>query len=154
MKKVLGGLLFVSLLAFLLVSISTQAATEIAPRRVATPRYDASKEVTLEGNVSSVRESVPGKLVGGHMFVATAKGTIDGHLGPFALRGSHRISIASGAHVKMVGVMTSVKGSPVFLVRTIDTGKTTYTLRNEHGFPMLLGARQPTKNLYILTGGR
>ncbi len=154
MKKVLGGFGCLGLLAFLLASVSAQAATVVAPRRVATPEYNASKEITLEGNVTSVKGSVPGRLAGGHMFVATSRGTIDGHLGPYALRGTHRISVATGAHVTLVGVMTTVKGSQVFLVRTVNTGAKTYTIRNIHGFPILLSATQPTKQLTALTGGR
>jgi hypothetical protein len=153
MKKVMGGLGCLGLLAFLLVSVSAQAATVPVPHKTAVPRYDASKEITLEGNVSSIKEFVPGKLIGGHMFVATSKGTIDGHLGPFALRGTHRIAVPAGAHVRLVGVMTSMKGGQVFLVRTIEAGEKTYTIRNEHGFPVLQGAKEATKTL-TLTGGR
>jgi len=153
MKKVLGGLGCVSLLVFLLVGAFAQAATATAPKRVATPRYDPSKEITLEGNVTSVKKYVPGNLTGGHMFVATSKGIVDGHLGPFALNGEHRISVSAGEHVKMVGVMTTVKTRQVFLVRTIDTGNNKYVIRGEHGFPLILGAMQATKNLTLVKGG-
>jgi hypothetical protein len=151
MKKVLGGFVYLSLLAFLLTASSAQAATTTVPKRVATPAYEVSKEITLEGNISSVNKFVPGKLMGGHVFVATSKGTIDGHLGPFALNGTHKVALSAGEHIKMVGVMTTVKGSQVFLVRSIDTGTSKYTLRNEHGFPLLMGARQPTKNITFFT---
>ena len=153
MKKLFGGWGWWSLLAFLLVSVSAQSATVVAPRKIAAPIYDATKETTLEGNVTSVNEFLPGKLPGGHLLVATSKGTIDGNLGPFALRGAHRISVSAGAHVKLVGVMASIKGSEVFLVRTIETGETTYTIRNAHGFPSLMGARQPDKKVSLFTGG-
>lgn len=153
MKRALGGLGCLSLSAFLLVSVSAQATTVVAPRRVAAPIYDAGKEIMVEGNVTSVSESLPGKLPGGHIFVAASKGTIDGNLGPFALRGSHRISVPSGAHVKLVGVMASIRGNEVFLVRKIEMGDTTYTIRNAHGFPAVMGARQPDKKIGLFTEG-
>jgi hypothetical protein len=153
MKKVLGGLGGLSLLAFVLVTASAQAASDTAAKKIATPAYDASKEITLEGNISSVNKFVPGKLMGGHVFVATSKGTIDGHLGPFALNGTHSVALAAGQHIKMVGVMTTVRGSQVFLVRSVDTGTNKYEIRNEHGFPLLLGAQQPTKNITFVTKG-
>ena len=149
----LGGLAGLSLLALLLATASAQAATDTAPKKIATPAYDAGKEITLEGNISSVNKTVPGKLMGGHVFVATSKGTIDGHLGPFALNGTHSVALSAGQHIKMVGVLTTVRGSQVFLVRSIDTGGTTYTIRNEHGFPVLQGAQQPTKNITFVTQG-
>jgi len=151
MKPVLKALRCVSLLAFFFVTASAQAATDTAPKKIATPAYDASKEITLEGNISSVNKFVPGKLMGGHVFVATSKGTIDGHLGPFALNGAHSVAIAAGQHIKMVGVMTTARGGQVFLVRSIESGTVTYTIRNEHGFPFLLGAQQPTKKITFVT---
>ena len=153
MKNSLEGLGCSSLLVFLLVSVSAQSATVVAPRKPAARIYDATKEISLEGNVTSVNEALPGKLPGGHMLVATSKGTIDGNLGPFALRGVHRISVAAGAHVKLVGVMTSIKGNEVFLVRKIEAGGVTFTIRNAHGFPALTGARQPDKKVGLFTGG-
>jgi len=153
MKKVLGGLGLFTILAFFSLAVSVQAATVSTPKRAVTPRYDASKEVTLGGTVSSVKKVVPGKLSGGHLFLATSSGSVDAHLGPYALRGSHAIPVTSGQKVTLVGVMTTVKGSKVFLVRTIKSGDDTYTIRNEHGFPLLLGAAPASKSLVLSAKG-
>jgi len=150
MNKLLGGLWCLGLMSFVMVCEPAQSAT------VATPLYDVTKEVTLEGNVSIVEAFMPGHIPGGHMLVSTSKGIIDGHLGPYALSGKNRISVPTGAHVKIVGVMTTIRGNQVFLVRTIDTGATKYTIRSEHGFPLIQRAVQPTKGINFVSpkGGR
>jgi hypothetical protein len=147
MKKLLGGIAILGLLAFLLGGALAQTAHASALGRTATQMYDASKEITLEGSVSSIHSALPGKAPGTHLLVATSKGTVDGLLGPYALLGSNRVSVAAGTHVKMVGVMANVHGNQVFLVRTIDTGSHVYTIRSAHGFPLLPDAVQPTKNI-------
>ncbi len=154
MSKLLGGLWCAAFLAFLLLCAPARAAN--ASKKIAAPLYDVSKEVTLEGNVTTVSASVPGNVKGGHIFVSTSKGTIDGHLGPFALAGKNSISVPAGSHVKLVGVMATVGGRQVFLVRTIDTGSTKYTIRSEHGFPLIPNAVQPTKSINFVNskGGR
>ncbi|MGC1684001.1 MAG: hypothetical protein WA734_00125 [Candidatus Acidiferrales bacterium] len=155
MKKLSGVLWCLGVVAFLMVSVRTQAAA-VTNNRVASPLYVVSKEVTLEGNVSAVKALMPGHIPGGHMVVITSKGTIDGHLGPYALNGKNRISVPVGAHVKIVGVMATIHGSQVFLVRTIDTGTNKYTIRSEHGFLLIPGAVQPTKSINFVSpkGGR
>lgn len=154
MNKLSGFLWCLGLGAFLLVCLPAQAAS--VANRVATPLYDVSKEVTLEGNVSTVKAFMPGHIPGGHMLVLTSKGTIDGHLGPYVLNGKNRISVTVGAHVKIVGVMATIRGNQVFLVRTIDTGANKYTIRSEHGFLLIPGAVQPTKSINFVSpkGGR
>ncbi len=154
MNKSLGCVWCLALVACLLMCAPAQAATDTT--RAATPLYDVSKEVTLEGNVSTVTAFMPEHIPGGHIFVSTSKGIIDGHLGPYALSGKNRIAVPAGAHVKMVGVMTTIRGSQVFLVRTIDTGVTKYIIRSEHGFPLILGAVQPAKSINFVSpkGGR
>jgi hypothetical protein len=149
MNRLRGSVGSLCLLAFLLASASAHAATATAAKRA--PLYDPSKEITLEGNLSSLKASIPGSLAGGHMLVSTPKGTIDGHLGPYAFSGRNRVQIAAGTHIKMVGVMTTIRGSQIFLVRTIETGTTKYTIRSPHGFPLLPDAVQPTKSINFVS---
>ena len=54
MKKLLGGLGLLTLMAFSVFTVPSQAAT--ATKKIVTPmyQYDASKEVTLKGTISSV----------------------------------------------------------------------------------------------------
>ncbi len=134
------------LLAVLLLSSSAaplSADESVAKKRVAHPsRYDATKEVTLEGTVESlVTKPVPGKMLGGHLMVSTSKGTVDGQIGGFVLRGSHAFTANPGEKVKITGVMTEFHGQQAFLVRSIQTPDRTVVVRDAHGFFVLPGAR-------------
>jgi len=152
MRKLLGGFCLLTALIVSSLAVPTRAATTPA-KRVSSPVYDASKEVTLAGKVSSVKASVTGKLPGAHLFLTSGTGAVDAHLGPFALNGPHGVKVSPGQQVKLVGVMTTVHGSQVFLVRTLEAGSKTYTIRNEHGFPLLMGAQSPTHTLTAVKGG-
>ena len=135
------------LLAVLLLSSSAapvSADESVAKKRVAHPlRYDASKEVTLEGTVESLTtKPVAGKMLGGHLMVATSKGTVDGQIGGFVLRGSHAFTATPGEKVKITGVMTTFHGQQAFLVRTIQTPDRTVVVRDAHGFFVLPGVHE------------
>jgi DNA/RNA endonuclease YhcR with UshA esterase domain len=142
--------LFVTLPAVLL------AANETSPRRVAhTPRYDAAKEVTLEGTVESlVTKPAPGKVLGGHLMVSTAKGTVDGQIGAFVLRGSHAFTATPGEKVKITGVMTTFHGQQAFLVRTIEIPDRTVVVRDAHGFFVFPEGHRPVLQTSSLGGAR
>ncbi len=77
MKKLLGGLGLLTLMAFSFTA-SSQAAT--ATKKIAvTPKhtYDVSKEVTLQGTVSNVvKKPSAGMLTGTHLMLATANGSL------------------------------------------------------------------------------
>jgi hypothetical protein len=154
MNRLLKVFWCAGLLALLPVWASAQTAT--VTKKVRAPLYDTSKEVTLEGNVSKVTTFMPGSIPGGHLVVFTPKGIVDGHLGPYALSGRNGVSIPAGTHVKLAGVMSTIRGNPVFLVRTIDTGTVKYTIRSEHGFPLIQGAVQPARSIHFVSskGGR
>jgi hypothetical protein len=152
MRNLLGGLCLLTALVVSPFAAPTRAATAPA-KRVPTLVYDASKEVSLTGTVYSVKNSVSGKLAGGHLFLSSGTGTVDAHLGPFALNGPRGVKVSPGEQVKLVGVMTTFHGSQVFLVRTLEAGSKTYAIRNEHGFPLLMGAQQATHTPTLAKGG-
>jgi hypothetical protein len=107
------------------------------------PLYDASKETTLQGTVSNVvTKPGAGMIAGGHLVVATGQGAVDAHVGR-ALQGPNAIVVKAGDSVKLVGVMATVKHNQIFLVRTVEAGGHTYTIRNERGFlvPSLTATR-------------
>jgi hypothetical protein len=149
MTKLLRRLWCVGVPALLLVCATVNAGTDT--KSAPTPLYDVSKETTVEGKVSSVSVAVPGNIRGGHIFVTTSSGTVDGHLGPFALSAKNHMVIPVGTNVKIVGVMATVGGKQIFLVRTIDTGETKYTIRTEHGLPIIPGAVQPSKSINFVS---
>jgi hypothetical protein len=135
MRKVLGGLGVVALLALSALAGPTQAQTATGVKTVHhTPFYDATKEVTLQGTVENVlRTPSRGMLPGAHVMLATGSGMVDTHVGPFAFKGFHPLSVAPGERVSVVGVMKTVRGSEVFLARTVKVGDEEYKIRNEHG---------------------
>jgi hypothetical protein len=135
MRKVLVGLGVVALLAISALAVPAQAQTATGVKKPhTTPFYDATKEVTLQGTVENVlHKPSPGMLPGAHVMLATGSGMVDTHVGPFAFRGYHPLSVAPGARVSVVGVMKTVRGNEVFLARTVKVGDEEYKIRNEHG---------------------
>jgi len=110
-----------------------QTTATTAARSV--PDYDASKEVTITGTISSVVKKPTGQMIpGGHLIVSTAEGSVDAHVGKYALLGRNPIAVKEGDTVKMVGETTTINHSSVFLVRTIEDEGHTYTIRNKNGF--------------------
>lgn len=150
MRNKLGGICLLTALVIASLAGPAMAGTTQPVKRVSTPKYDASKETTINGTVASIKVSVPGRMTGAHLFLTS--GT-DAHLGPYAMNGSHGVKVSAGQQVKLVGVMTSFRGSQVFLVRTVDTGSKTYTVRNEHGFPVIMGVAAPSRSLTAVKGG-
>jgi len=136
MRKILGGLCLLATLAISLLATPLCADESVAPKRtVIASKYDLTKEVTLTGTVQSlVRKPAPGTLMGAHLIVSTAQGSVDAHIGNHLFAGRSTISFVSGQSVKLVGIMTEFNHQNLFLVRTIQTGDTTITVRNEHGF--------------------
>jgi hypothetical protein len=99
------------------------------------PRYDARVEAVIEGTVASVvTKPVPGMPSGAHLLLDTSSGKIDAHLGDYAMRGPNALSLTPGDRVKVVGVMTTVGGHQLFLIRSLQAGLSVYRIRNEHGF--------------------
>jgi hypothetical protein len=99
-----------------------------------TPGYDISREITVQGTVASIVTNPPAGLpAGAHALVATSSGTVDAHLGIYALRGTAALKLAAGDQVRMAGVMVSIKGQQVLLVRTIQTAGGLIVIRNPHG---------------------
>ena len=143
MRKMLGGLCLLTVLAFSLLAASLHADEAAAhPRTVVAPRYDATKEITLDGTVQSlVTNPTVGRLSSAHLMVSTSQGTVDANIGIFALSGPHATALASGQAIKLVGVMTTVNDKSVFLTREIQTENATIEVRNEHGFLITPGVK-------------
>jgi len=107
------------------------------------PVYDASKEITLTGTVNNVVKQPTGEMIAGaHLIVATKQGAVDAHIGSHALHGPKAMAVKAGDSVKLVGVMATINHNQVFLVRTVEDGGHTYTIRNENG---LLVTQMPAR---------
>jgi|ERR1700723_3758030 hypothetical protein len=152
MKKLLGGLGLLTLMAFFVFTVPSQADT--TTKKVITPRYqyDASKEVTLKGTISSVvKKPAKGSLLGEHLMLATSSGSVDAHVGSYASRDKRLDTLAQGQSVSAVGVKMNVNGKEVFIVRTIESDGQTITVRNQRGF--FAGATSHTTKTKHVNGG-
>jgi DNA/RNA endonuclease YhcR with UshA esterase domain len=144
--------------ALLAIALAIPAGAQ-TPSRKASPaaatRYDVSREVTIEGTVARVVSApTPGMLVGAHVYLTTSAGTVDAHLGIYAMRGANALKIAPGERVRMTGVMVTVKDQPILLVRTAQTGAGTYAIRDAHGFPLRPASASATRPEKDAKGGR
>jgi|ERR1700686_926864 hypothetical protein len=134
MKVTVCACVLLAVSARMMPASSAQQTSIMAKNAAFRPAYDASKEVTISGTVHSISaHSDSGKPFGAHLMIATAHGLVDAHLGSFALQGSRAVSLNLGEQVRVAGVMTTVKGSPMLLARTIQTSNKTFVIRNEHG---------------------
>jgi hypothetical protein len=107
------------------------------PARQLHPFYDSSKEVTLNGTVSSlIDKASPGTMIGPHLLFTTASGEVDASLGKFASQGKGALSVVPGQAVEVTGVMKTIGAKDVFVARVVKVGGRVYTLRNQHGFAL------------------
>jgi len=136
MRKHLGVLCLLATLAISLLATPLFANESVAPKRtVIASKYDLSNEVTLTGTIQSlVKKPAPGTLMGAHLMVSTAQGTVDAHIGNFLIAGRNPTSFVSGESIKLVGIMTTINHHNLFLVRTLQMGDRTIMVRSEHGF--------------------
>jgi hypothetical protein len=135
MRKPFGGLMGALCLIVPLAGLAAgpQAGSEREAGRVS--KFDARNDVTLEGRVSRVVSGpAKGLLVGAHLIVSGPAGAVDVHLGDYAMKGPNALSVSPGEKVRVAGIMTTVKGRPVLLARTVQIGTLTYRIRSERGF--------------------
>ncbi len=135
-----------SLLLSVAIFIPTPAFSQAAVRLVkpAGPlSYDASKEITLSGTVSSVlTKPSPGMIMGAHLLLQTESGVIDASLDRFALRGYGALAISGGEQASVTGVMKTLNGKQVLLARIVRVASDVYTIRNQHGIALTPLARE------------
>jgi hypothetical protein len=156
MRKIMGVLCLLATLAISLLAAPINADESAALKRtVVAPRYDVSKEVTLKGTIQNVvMRPVAGSIIGAHLMVATAQGAVDAHVGNLIFSGKDGVSFSPGQSVKLTGIMTIFNQKSVFLVRTIETGSSTITVRNDHGFLVSPGQRMRLAGVSSTGGAR
>lgn len=156
MKKAFARLGLMALAGFSMFAVTINADTNVAPKKaMPAPRYDASQEITIHATVLRVvQNGGAGSLSGGHLILAGANGSMDGVLGPFALRGLHAMKITAGEKVTVVGAPATIRNIKVFLVRSVVDGSRTYNIRSVHGVPLLSGSTGLAPVASMITGGR
>ena len=142
MSRKLQSLGFADLLGLTLNVGAAHAQTAAGTTKSAIPSgYDVSREVTLNATVLSVpsktsQGSILGSGAKSGFMLQTAAGAIEGRLTYSALNGDGALSITAGEHVQVTGIMTTKNSTQVFVIRTLQMGGHTYTIRNERGFPL------------------
>jgi hypothetical protein len=114
------------------------------PKQVATRNlaYDATQETVLEGTVLSYSAQAAAPPIGAHLILQTAGGPVDLHLGGASYLQANHFSVAKGDSVRVVGVNSATRQGNIFLVRVIQAGGQSLTLRTAKGAPFsLAGAR-------------
>jgi hypothetical protein len=132
----IAGLITGLLFAIPSIPLNAQPAEE------AHAQSEAAKVVVLNGTVSRVLSGPSeGMMMGSHILVETASGSVDASLGKWGMVGKGALSVTAGQEVEVTGVMRTVKQmgvekGVVFMVRTVKVGSQVYTIRNEHGVPV------------------
>lgn len=156
MKKLSLRLCFLSALVLSAPAVPLHAGN--APefkRTLIAPRYDATKEVTIEGTIQElVTKPIPGAILGGHLMVSTSSGIIDAQIGSFILRGPQPFAPVAGQSVKIVGVMANINHRNVFLTRTIETENRTIEVRTARGFFIIPGTENRSAQIPTTGGAR
>jgi hypothetical protein len=142
MKRLFTGVWALALLSLISFVPVVQAQATAAATKAGFS-YDVNQEVTLSGTVSSVLiKGDPGMIMGSHLLLATASGSVDASLGHFGLQGKGAVSVNRGQQIEITGVMKTIKDRQVFLARTVKVSGQVYTIRNEHGIPLSPQARE------------
>src|SRR6266436_2402702 len=108
------------------------------PRAAATRSfaYNATHETMIEGTVLSYSAEAATPPIGAHLILQTANGPVDLHLGGASYLQANHFSLAKGDSVKVVGVNSATRQGSVFLVRVIQRGGQSLTLRTAKGAPL------------------
>jgi hypothetical protein len=136
--------------SFQRVSIATAAALVVGVMSIASaqtgrrgsPMYEVKTETTITGTVESI-ETITGPggrgrrgLGGTHLIVKTKAGTVEVHVGPTAYVTEHKITLAKGDTVEILGSRVTIDDEPVLLARQITKGTDEWTLRDASGRPL------------------
>jgi hypothetical protein len=100
------------------------------------PSYDLAKEVKVQGTIEKIDGFGRSGPIGTHIFIQTASGTIDAHLGFGAASKPRHLGIAPGQNVTVIGMMEVVGRRNVLIARILTTPNHIFVLRNEHGVPI------------------
>jgi len=113
-------------------------ATSAADVRTNTllPAYDVSKEVKIQGTIEKIDTTGANGLAGTQIFVQTANGVVDAHLGFGAASKPSYLGIWQGQSVTLTGMMQTLGSNNVLLARILTTSNHIFVLRNEHGIPV------------------
>jgi hypothetical protein len=136
MKRLYPVGAFVILAFFTLAGPGYAQTAAAATKTSISSKYDVSKEITLNATVESVPEkSSDARAQVDFLVLQTKLGTVNGRVTPFTLNGKGAISITRGEQIKATGMMTTLQGKQVFVIRALEVGGRTYQIRSKRGLP-------------------
>ena len=112
--------------------------------------YDVSREVTVQGTVSSFTESASAPPLGAHVVVQSASGPVDVHLGDAKLLQARHITLSAGDTVRIIGENLPYGNGTQFFARILQKGTQAVTLRGMHGLPVRPMAQTSAKQGDVL----
>jgi hypothetical protein len=134
------------------LTFAQRAGSNVVSAKPAPGTYDISKDVSLQGTVSSFTENSQTAPLGAHVLLQTTAGNVDVHLGDARFLRLAKLNITQGASVRFVGQMSSAGQNPVFLARLVQIGAQVVALRSNHGLP--LGAAGVRANKALLANAQ
>jgi hypothetical protein len=144
--------LWAALLLALLVAVALPAVAVPGSKGTHPPSlyaYDKAHEITFNGTISEVvSHPAKGSLIGMHMMVASGGTTRDVHLGPYLHKEVTENAFRSNQPVQIVGMNVTLHGKSIVLARQVITGGRLITVRNEHGFLVIQGTKNPARRIH------
>jgi hypothetical protein len=118
-------------------SVWAQQLTDRARQAVTRSfAYDPTRETVLEGTVLSYSAEAANPPIGAHLILQTGGGSVELHLGQAAYLQANHFSLTKGDSVRVVGVNSAARQGSIFLVRVIEKGGQSLTLRTAKGAPL------------------
>jgi hypothetical protein len=123
-------------LFLLVLAIGTLPAAPVIAQNSEMTAYDLSKEIKVQGTIEKIETAGTSSLVGTHIFVRTAQGVVDAHLGFSSAVAPAKLGVSEGENVTLIGMMQTLSGSNVMLARVLTTSNRVFVLRSERGIPV------------------
>jgi DNA/RNA endonuclease YhcR with UshA esterase domain len=103
----------------------------------AVPTYNPAQQQTVHGIVQELKDyqcPVSG-TIGAHISINSGSETIEVHLAPARFLKEYGITIKEGDSVTVIGMKFTFNGKPAMMAKTVVTGRSTFTFRDDKGRP-------------------
>jgi hypothetical protein len=142
----IAGLLTSLLFAIFTLPLRAQTAPDSRATLHPVPGYDKAHEITLNGTIQEVvSKRVAGSPIGLHLVVASSRGMVDAHLGPF-LEKDTQAALHTGTPVQITGAMETIAGKDYLLARQVIFGGRLVTVRSQNGFLVRVHNSRPARS--------
>jgi hypothetical protein len=130
------GLLFAFVLLFSAAG-GAQQKVPSAPPHGSVSAYDVARESALQAVVLEYNAASSTPPFGAHVLLQTSSGTVDAHLGNSKVLEANHISLVAGDSVRIMGENLTFNSGTIFVIRTLQKGSQTVTLRSKNGMPLV-----------------